>query len=1078
MQRHVIPSFVRQTSSRRKASGGLGVTEQLEARTMLSAYLVTNSADDGSAGTLRDAIKQVNLGNFSQIDFAFSTPTTITVTSALDKVTHSVLINGPKDASGNAMVTLRGNGSVLNGLVIDAAGVTVQNLSIGGFSGAGVVLEQGGGDTLQGNYIGLDHSGAVAMGNSTGVSVLTGNNMLVGNVISGNWMDGVDVTGDGNTLQGNLIGTDVTATVAVGNGNSGVVVDHATNTLIGGATSNLRNLISGNNFDGVTFTNDTGPGNLLQGNFIGTDVTGLVPLGNFAQGVDLGTSNGLAVSNLSVLNNVISGNSGNGIYVRGGTNNTIQGNYIGTDATGHAGTFDPALFAFVTGNMGDGIRLLSGSTGNLISANVLSGNWGSGVGAMAGANTSNTVQGNLIGVDISHVSDGNGGAAGINVRTGSVFASGNTISANFGNGVEVDSSGSVFVGNYIGTDASFATGLGNAGDGIYIIGSNNVFGGTAAGAGNVIAYNAVAGVFVYSSSGNAIRGNSIFSNAALGIALGSETVVLPNNSTSTPASNNNQNYPVLTSVTGFTGGSITAGGTFQGLPNTTYALDFFANPAADPSNYGPGKTYIGSYSVTTDASGNANFNATFPSAPAGQLVWSATATDPNGNTSEFSMDATAVISTPQKSSTSLGLSSSLNPAAFGQQVTFTAAVTPAGGTAPVTGTVSFIVNNTVMQVVPLNGSTSANWTTIFAVGATGVTAVYSGDSNYTGSQASLTQTVNQAATATALTSAMNPSTFGQALIFTATVTPASGNVALTGTISFMVNNVVMKTVTLSGGNTASWTTTLAGGNTSVTASYSGDGNYAPSQQTLTQAVKQAASTMTAGSSLTPSTSGQAVVFQANVSCNASGSTPTGNVTFIDNGVVLATVPLEASGAASVSTSALSPGSHKIAVEYSGDGNFAASSATLTQVVNTTVTTATISGHTCVDTTGDGLTADDKALAGVTVLLFRDKNADGIWNVLDGLPVKSTVSDASGTYKFDGLSAGKYFVLEITPVGYVRTTPKPLIYYTDVLTSGLVINNNDFDNRKVGRPLPPVIVETPHKDEKGGKGIDIGHGKKK
>ena len=265
MQRNTISSqVVRQPASRRSRFGRFSLPEQLEARTMLSAYLVTSNADDGSAGTLRDAIKQVNLGNFSQIDFGFSTPTTITVSSALDKVTHAVLINGTKDASGHAMVTLRGNGSVINGLVIDAPGVTVQNLSIGGFSGAGVVLEQGGGDTLQGNYIGLDSSGTMAMGNSTGVSVLTGNNMLVGNVISGNWMDGVDVTGDGNKLQGNLIGTDVTGTVAVGNGNSGVVVDHATNTLIGGATAGLRNVISGNNFDGVTFTNDTGLGNLLQ----------------------------------------------------------------------------------------------------------------------------------------------------------------------------------------------------------------------------------------------------------------------------------------------------------------------------------------------------------------------------------------------------------------------------------------------------------------------------------------------------------------------------------------------------------------------------------------------------------------------------------------------------------------------------------------------------------------------------------------------------------------------------------------------------------------------------------------------
>jgi len=385
-----------------------------------------------------------------------------------------------------------------------------------------------------------------------------------------------------------------------------------------------------------------------------------------------------------------------------------------------------------------------------------------------------------------------------------------------------------------------------------------------------------------------------------------------------------------------------------------------------------------------------------------------------------------------------------------------------------------------MQVVTLNGTNVATWTTSFAIGSTGVTAVYSGDSNYTGSQNTLSETVNSAVTTMGLISSMNPSTFGQSVTFTATVTPASGNVALTGTISFVVNNVVMKVVTLSGGNTASWTTTLAGGNSIVTAVYSGDGNYTGSQKALTQTVNHAVSTTTAGTSMTPSKVGQAVVFQAKVSCNASGSTPTGNVIFTDNGVALATVPLEASGAASFSTSGLSAGSHNISVSYSGDGNFGASSASLTQMVNAPVTTGTISGHTYVDMTGDGLTTDDKPLAGVTVLLFQDKKADGKWNVLDGLPVKTTVSDANGAYKFDGLAAGRYFVMEITPAGYVRTAPKPALFYTDVITSGLVINNNDFDNRKVGKPVLPVVVQPPHNQDNGEnhgkKGSDNGHKK--
>jgi parallel beta-helix repeat protein len=827
----------------------MSVPEMLEARTMLSAYVVTSSADDGSAGTLRDAIKQVNLGNFDEIDFTFASPTTITLNAALDNVTSAVLINGTKDASGNAMVSLRGAAGVSNGLVIDVAAVTVKDLSVGSFSGAGIVLEKAGGDTLEGNYIGLDYSGAFAVPNGTGVSVTSGENLLKCNVISGNSADGVDVTGDGNTLQGNLIGTDVTGLLAVGNGNEGVLVDSATNTLIGGATADLGNVLSGNNADGITFTNDAGAGNVLEGNFIGTDVTGLAPLGNVAHGVNLGTFNALAVSNLLIAGNTISGNFGNGIFAKGASNNTIQGNYIGTDGTGHAGPYDLVMLEFALENQGDGIRLLGLSTGNLISGNIISGNVASGIAASAAHATRNTIQNNLIGVDISHAPDGNGGAAGITVHSGSVFASGNTIGANLGNGVLLDAGAdpSCFLGNFVGTDSSLVTGLGNQADGFIVFGNGNMIGGTSAGDRNTIAYNATAGVFVYSSQGNSIRGNSIFSNGNLGIGLGSETVVLPNNSISTPASNNNQNYPVITSVTGVVGGSLTVTGTMQGQPNTTYALDFFSNTAADASGYGEGETYLGSLlSVTTDASGSATFTATFASVPSGQSYWSATATDPAGNTSEFSMDVASVVTVPQQVATSTGITSSLNPSTYGQSVTFTATVTPAGGSAPLTGTISFLVNNTVMQVVTLDGtSNSATWTTSFAAGDTAVTAVYSGDDDYTGSQNVLSQEVDRAGTIATVVSSLNPADFGQIVTLMATVTGQAGNGEVpTGTVTFMDNGTPIGTVTLDGSGMASLDANqLTIGSHDISVMYNSDDNFAASSGSLTQNVNAAGGTI-------------------------------------------------------------------------------------------------------------------------------------------------------------------------------------------------------------------------------------------
>jgi len=498
--------IARTPATRKIAQRQFSLPELLEARTMLSAYTVNSTLDDGSVEhTLRYAVAQVNAGFFDEIDFQFASAGTITLDSSLT-VTQPVLINGTKDASKNALVTLDGGFTTDSALVINAAGVTVKNLAITNFSDAGIVLKQGGGDTLEGNYVGLDYTGTVANGNLTGVSILSDNNRVVGNIISGNYI-GVEVAGTGNTLQGNYIGTDVTGTIALGNGNMGVLVDSANNTLIGGATSDLRNIISGNNREGVVFTNDvTGP-NSLEDNYIGVDVTGLQPLGNGAAGINVGTFDRLPVSNLVIANNVISANNGNGIYLWTSTSATVQGNWIGTDGTGHAGPYDVDN-GYLFQNFGDGILLAARSTGNLIGGagaaqNIISGNSGSSITSNSGLGTINTVQGNLLGLDIDHAADGNSGN-GITVHTGELDVTGNTMAANLGDGIVLDKDGGfgVLKGNFIGTDSLHARGLGNASDGVLIYGSNNVIGGPNPCDGNVIAYNATAGVDVYSGQNN------------------------------------------------------------------------------------------------------------------------------------------------------------------------------------------------------------------------------------------------------------------------------------------------------------------------------------------------------------------------------------------------------------------------------------------------------------------------------------------------------------------------------------------------------------------------------------------------
>ena len=134
---------------------------------------------------------------------------------------------------------------------------------------------------------------------------------------------------------------------------------------------------------------------------------------------------------------------------------------------------------------------------------------------------------------------------------------------------------------------------------------------------NIIAFNSADGVFVQSGVSDLISRDSIFSNAGLGIDL-----------------NGSLAAPVLTAATNPGTGTMVQG-TFQGAATTTYVLEFFSNVAADPSGHGEGQTFLGSITVTTDATGKATFSKLLAAVPVGQFI-TATATDPFNDTSEFS----------------------------------------------------------------------------------------------------------------------------------------------------------------------------------------------------------------------------------------------------------------------------------------------------------------------------------------------------------------------------------------------------------------------------------------------------------
>lgn len=221
------------------------------------------------------------------------------------------------------------------------------------------------------------------------------------------------------------------------------------------------------------------------------------------------------------------------------------------------------------------------------------------------------------------------------------------IQAFSGDGILIESSNNLIVGNFIGTDFSGTTNIGNGGNGIWIKDSaaNNTVGGTALTDRNVIAGNGANGIFVSGSqaTGNLLVGNRITENGGLGIALDSGTVNTNDYHDTDSGANAGQNYPTIT-LGEVSGSDLIVGGTLGTSPNATFMLHFYASSAADGSLHGEAGVYLGSKSVTTDSDGNGAFNVTFNgvNVTVGQYI-TATATDSSNNTSEFSQNYVATL---------------------------------------------------------------------------------------------------------------------------------------------------------------------------------------------------------------------------------------------------------------------------------------------------------------------------------------------------------------------------------------------------------------------------------------------------
>jgi uncharacterized repeat protein (TIGR01451 family) len=375
------------------------------------------------------------------------------------------------------------------------------------------------------------------------------------------------------------------------------------------------------------------------------------------------------------------------------------------------------------------------------------------------------------------------------------------------------------------------------------------------------------------------------------------------------------------------GGSISDRATLSGGFSATGAITFFVYGPND-SNCGGSPIFMSSVPVSGD--GTYDSSSFVPPAAGTYRFVASYSGDDNNEAASSVCNAPNESVTVTKAGTATAVATSKSPTVFGEPVTFTATVGPnAPATVTPSGTVQFLVDGVAAGgPVALSGGSAQFSTNALSVGAHTVTANYSGDANYNASTGSVAQTVNKDATTTTVTSSANPSTSGQAVTITATVTanpPGAGTP--TGTVQFLVDGAAAGgPVALSGGSAQFSTNALSAGAHTITANYSGDANYNVSTGSVNQTVNKDATTTTVTSSPNPSTAGQPVTIAATVTANApGGGTPTGAIQFVIDGANFGGPVAMTNGKAQFTTQLLTPGSHSITAQYSGDTNFLTSS---------------------------------------------------------------------------------------------------------------------------------------------------------
>ena len=513
----------------------------------------------------------------------------------------------------------------------------------------------------------IEIDGAGAGQGVAGLDVSAGGTTLRGLAIGRFSLYGIRLSGGGvNVVEACYIGVDPTGTLDRGDGLAGIsITGGSSGNRVGGTTVAQRNVLAGSAVGVIV--EGTGKSNVIEGNYIGTDATGTVSISS-SLGISADSADVTIGGSEPGAGNLVSGHVGDGIHV-GGNNGHVEGNRIGTDAAGTAPL----------------------------------------------PNTAN-------GLSIA-------GASGVRVT-------GNIISGNGGGGVNLTGSNCVVTNNFIGTDASGHSALGNGGPGIAIErdSNDNTIGDADPSLANIIAFNGGDGVILSASPSsppgmrNTVRRNVIYANRGLGIDLvGLDFAPGPAPNDPTDADdgpNGMQNYPLITAIT-YGAGTTTVTGLFGSAPNAAFDLDFYGSAACAfrPHDYVQGESFMGSTTVLTDASGAAAFTVELPAAALPGTPISATATSADGSTSEFSQRIVFAVS-PASGPATGGTPLALSGTDFLQGLTVTVGGSLAGGvtvdTAELASATSpALAPGTIADVVAINpdgtsGTLLAGWLADFS----------------------------------------------------------------------------------------------------------------------------------------------------------------------------------------------------------------------------------------------------------------------------------------------------------------------------------------------------------------------------